>query len=990
MRTLKGFAASVDPPDPHFSQGDIVYKLISKRFFAKLAVFILLVQPLFAIGSQELTPTPELRQLGQAGKYAKPINRGSPSAVVAPFWDRLREQVLGELKPFFHERLGTPKSIYGQMINVSHQMANPEAAAREFLSEHAGLFQLRSPAELRLIKMVDSPGATHIYFEHVYRGIRVQGGQMSVHINRQGIITTVTNSYIPGLELETVHPNVNSETVYQYMVGELAGRTGRVVFDRAASRELVVYPAGSAVYLAWRLLLPLKEPLGTWEAFWDARTGQRISDIVDKNYYSDGSGKVFIPNPVVALNDTGIRDMNDSNSAVPDSAYTTVTLFDLDGSGFLNGPHVNTGPTPSRVSRPTNNFTDIRRGDNGFEEVETYWALDTSKRYFDSLGFTSVMNYSIGVNAEGSNQCNAFYSGFGNGQGAITLHSPSGQPDAGEDADVTWHEYGHAVMDHQVPNIAQNFDGMGEGFGDYLAAAMSNREGPAGTHSTYDPCLGEWFSQCFTSAEPACLRRMDHSTAVAHWPEHRSGDPHFTGEIWAAALYDLQNMIGRDTTGSLALEGNFRLPGAPSMPEGAEAVNQADQDLFAGSHATTINTVFTSRGLFPQPYRITSPTHGDVWQIGMVKTVAWQTSRPTSESVVIMLSRTGGGAGEFTKIATTQNDGSFDWTVTGPETTEAVIRIRHQSLGDTYRDHSTGFFTISSSPPPNTLTVNVPNGGESWQEGSDQNVQWSSTGVIANVKIELSRTGLGGPYQVLFVSTPNDGSQSWTVTGPTTSNAFMRITDVVDPGTSDTSNSAFAITSAPSNSVTVTSPNGGEAWQEGTNQNIAWTTTGSIANVKIELSRTGAGGSYEVLFASTPNDGSQSWTVTGPTTSNAFVRITDAASPATSDTSNSAFSITAAPTGQIMVIVPNGGEVWPFGSQQTIQWNPGGLGGDVKIRISTDGGATFRAITNSTPNAGSFVWTVNRGPTTQAKIQVVWLSDPNVRDESDNVFTISP
>ena len=862
-----------------------------------LIVAVLLTYPLSvtqgeSIQGESIQSTSKWGERWQTRSYDKPIHRGQPSAAVRPYWDQFRAEALENLRAFFHDRLGTPKSIYGRMADVSALQSMPEVAAREFLRQHAALFRLRNLDDLTVTKVSRSPGGTHIYFQQFYRGVRVYGAEVSVHINNRGEITTVTNSYEPDIRLNSVKPSISSDIVYQRMLSELASYSDQLVKYFDPSRELVIYPMGSSARLAWRIVIPLLEPEGTWEAFWDALTGERLSPIVDKNYYLDGTGRVFIPNPIVATGDTSLRDMNDSNAAVPDAAYTTVTLLDLDGSGFLRGPFVNTDPTPNQVNRADGDFTDIQRGDNGFEEVETYWALDTAKRYFDQLGFFDVMNYSIGVNATGINDCNAFYSSFGNGMGQITLHSPNGTPDAGEDAEVTWHEYGHAIMDNQRPNIAQNFDGMGEGFGDYMAFAMARRENP---DPEFDFCLSEWFSQCFTSDEPACLRRMDLPPGVAHWPEHRSFDPHFTGEIWSAALADLAEMIEPgappDTTTSLVLEANFRLPGAPSMPEGAEAVSQADQDLFGGANQSIINQVMTDRGLLPQPYKVTSPTEGDFWQIGSVQTITWETTRPSSKTVVIMISRTGGDAGSFSRIARVPNTGSFTWTVTGPETTQAVIRVKEQGAGDTYRDHSTGVFTIGSGPPPSgSITVTVPNGGEDWPIGSMQTIQWTSTGSIANVKIELSRDG---------------------------------------------------------------------------------------------------GSTFETLFASTPNDGSESWTVTGPATTNALIRISDAANPATTDSSDAPFTISQPPSGTITVLVPNGGEVWPIGSTQTIRWDTGGLGGNVKIRLSRNGGARFRRIVPSTPNDGEFQWVVTGPATSQALIQVVFLGDRTIRDASDGPFTIS-
>ena len=99
-------------------------------------------------------------------------------------------------------------------------------------------------------------------------------------------------------------------------------------------------------------------------------------------------------------------------------------------------------------------------------------------------------------------------------------------------------------------------------------------------------------------------------------------------------------------------------------------------------------------------------------------------------------------------------------------------------------------FTVSGPPP--SITVNVPNGGESWQIGTSQAITWTSSNLTANVEIELSRDG-GSTFKTLFSDITNDGSQSWTVTGPTTTQARVKITSLVNMTVSDTSNANFTI-----------------------------------------------------------------------------------------------------------------------------------------------------------------------------------------------------
>ena len=94
--------------------------------------------------------------------------------------------------------------------------------------------------------------------------------------------------------------------------------------------------------------------------------------------------------------------------------------------------------------------------------------------------------------------------------------------------------------------------------------------------------------------------------------------------------------------------------------------------------------------------------------------------------------------------------------------------------------------------------------------------------------------------------------------------------------------------------ITVTAPDGGEDWQVDSSQHITWTTTGSIASVKIELQRT-VGGAWETLTASTINDGDYPWPVTAPTTTTATVRVSSVTVPAITDSSDAVFTISAVP-----------------------------------------------------------------------------------------------
>jgi hypothetical protein len=186
------------------------------------------------------------------------------------------------------------------------------------------------------------------------------------------------------------------------------------------------------------------------------------------------------------------------------------------------------------------------------------------------------------------------------------------------------------------------------------------------------------------------------------------------------------------------------------------------------------------------------------------------------------------------------------------------------------------------------ITVVRPNGGENWAIESTQTIQWTSIGTTGNVRIELSRNG-GGTFVTLFSNTANDGSQSWTVTGPASTNCRVRISALTG-GASDISNTPFTITDTSSGSITVLTPNGSEVWPRNQSREIRWSSSGVSGNVKIELSRDG-GRSWTTLFASTANDGSEFWQVTGPATRAALIRVSSVNNPSVQDRSDVVFTI---------------------------------------------------------------------------------------------------
>lgn len=91
------------------------------------------------------------------------------------------------------------------------------------------------------------------------------------------------------------------------------------------------------------------------------------------------------------------------------------------------------------------------------------------------------------------------------------------------------------------------------------------------------------------------------------------------------------------------------------------------------------------------------------------------------------------------------------------------------------------------TPQPSSSVLS-PNGGEVFAVGSSLQVDWTAQ-VLTEVKVELSRDG-GGSWEVLAASTPNDGTETFALTGPASDDCVVRVGST-DGAVTDTSNGSF-------------------------------------------------------------------------------------------------------------------------------------------------------------------------------------------------------
>ncbi|RKY44535.1 MAG: hypothetical protein DRP81_05410, partial [Candidatus Omnitrophota bacterium] len=408
---------------------------------------------------------------------------------------------------------------------------------------------------------------------------------------------------------------------------------------------------------------------------------------------------------------------------------------------------------------------------------------------------------------------------------------------------------------------------------------------------------------------------------------------------------------------------SWTIPDNPSVQCRVKISDAADPTVFDISDGN-----FIIRGGFV----LDSPNGGEAWAVDSTHNITWITFGSIA-NVKLEYSKDNGAHWNFI-AGPIANTGVYQWSIPDAISDECIVKVSDVNDPDA-NDVSDNVFKIHG-----LITVTSPDGGEEWGVGTAQNITWSITGSIANVRLEYSAEGVDGTYTLIANPvTASLGSYSWTIPDAITNNAYVKISDSSDLNVFDTSNSAFKIKA----SFQITAPNGGEAWIVNDTENIVWNTQGTVDNVKLEYSTDG-GDNWTLITESTLNTGTYSWSIPDSISNECRVRVSDVNDSSANDISDSNFKI----RGNLTITAPNGGEKWAVGTDQVITWDRVGSISYVVLEYSNDGGKTFIPITDKAPNTGSYSWNIPDAITIQASVKITDWHDSTVYDTSDGFFKI--
>ncbi|MDK9699072.1 MAG: C25 family cysteine peptidase [bacterium] len=195
-------------------------------------------------------------------------------------------------------------------------------------------------------------------------------------------------------------------------------------------------------------------------------------------------------------------------------------------------------------------------------------------------------------------------------------------------------------------------------------------------------------------------------------------------------------------------------------------------------------------------------------------------------------------------------------------------------------------------------------------------------------------------------------------------------------------------TTFPDDLLHLLSPRGGDTLAIGYPVNIMWIGNPSAQTVNLQINRNFPAGTWETILANTANDGSESWTVTTPVTTNARLRVI-LPSGAQGDSSNSDI-VLIQPQPQLHLVTPNGNESWAIGETRVIDWNHAQVPGTISVLLNRNyPTGTWETLFNSAlPEYGSIPWIVTQPVSNHARVRIYMNGNTTIGDTSDLDFHI--
>lgn len=456
----------------------------------------------------------------------------------------------------------------------------------ESIKEYIASKNTNTKTDWTLTSSINSKTGTHFTFRQTYNNIPIYRSEIKVNCNNKGYITsTFYNTFEYTAQPLSLFPAEDVVTNFLYTLTNI----------RILNNEQYYFPHNEQ-FIPVKRIEVLKNNNINYEFIIDV-SGNILYSRDLGNYYqspidSTVTALVFNPDPLTTANtvygspyvdnnDNDVTQLNaqrvTKNMKVTYSGDTFYLVNNYVQIKNFDPPHI--APV-YMVTTPSFSYT---RAQDGFEDVNAFYHLNTFQNHLQNLGFTNLVNYSIEVDAHAMN-------GSDNSQFIAStqrLYFGEGGVDDAEDADVIIHEYGHAISHSaaQGTNNGTERQALDEGLGDYLA-------------SSYSRFLNSYkWENVFSWDGHNTFWTGRTSITTKNYPSGLVGNIYNDAEIWSSTLMQIWGDIGRNATDEILLESLYSYASNISMADAAVLYIKADSNLNGGANYTTICNRFLNRGL---------------------------------------------------------------------------------------------------------------------------------------------------------------------------------------------------------------------------------------------------------------------------------------------------------------------------------------------------------------------------------------------------------
>lgn len=251
---------------------------------------------------------------------------------------------------------------------------------------------------------------------------------------------------------------------------------------------------------------------------------------------------------------------------------------------------------------------------------------------------------------------------------------------------------------------------------------------------------------------------------------------------------------------------------------------------------------------------ITSPTAFEHWKRNGVYDITWN-SRGDISAVDIKLYD---GSTYISDIVDgASNTGTYEWTIPLSVDLDMYnIRIYDSNDAGVY-DGSPAFYIDIEDE----IYFTAPTSSTEWTAGDTNTLRWYATGDYSVLNLDLYKGGSFVENILDRVSVaPGTNQYNWACDESYSGNDFQfRLYDPDDASFFAWSDEFTYLPPEAEKTLELLNPNATNTWECGTSEEIKWTSTGSIINVKIQLYKHGS--LLSTIVESTANDGVYSWNI---------------------------------------------------------------------------------------------------------------------------------